>query len=582
MSTAGRPITTAFFLTVALVLTLCFEREATAQKANVDKLIELVSNKPANMDRSEWKEQRRAAVRKLGNAGDKRAVPALIRIVETEEFDVVAEHAIKALGKLGDKRAVPVLQKVYHDKSRDRYVRDMARAALRKLKAGTGKAPATNGGGGNGSGGGSIGGGSTVSSGEAVTVPTGPKFAEGTLGATERITLAVGAARLAYDTLFERPTLDGNVRGEYERTRDLKSWAYRYGANAAVVGAYIDHPDSVVPESSGRAYALTINTLGTADARFYLSGQPIYGLLQSALGVTATVVKVDRPNSSGDSDVKETIINTDVNAGLGVGYGRVLDVGQALRLRRLEKVLEDSKMLGRRITPDLAERILRAWWTLRNELGWYKRLTITVKMLREAGVLLGEPDAGTSYKLLQVLMDGQLNRRRQGLDVSVSVAESYLIRDDDQGLVDGRFESALVRARFGKQNRDGTNEILGEGFARYRFGDSNPKAFAASGAWRKYFYGPNFDPIGALEIAGEIGWANDDIPGITSGRTISARLGWLWTHSRASRFRASATVSLISEELFIGAGIEATYGFLDVGFVGAGTYSKLGSAPAAR
>jgi hypothetical protein len=195
-------------------------------------------------------------------------------------------------------------------------------------------------------------------------------------------------------------------------------------------------------------------------------------------------------------------------------------------------------------------------------------------------VLLGEPDAGTSYKILRILEDGQLNYRPSGFDVSLGVAETYLTRDDDQGLADGRFESALVRGRYGRQNRDGTLEIIGEGAARYRFGDTNPAAVTASAAWRSYFYAKAFDPIGALEIAGEVGWADDDVAATTAGRTISARVGWLWAHSRASRFRVSGTAALISGELFIGASLEATYGFLDTGFVGASTYRSLGATAA--
>ena len=62
------------------------------------------------MDRSTWKEKRRDAARKLGQSKDKRATPVLMRLAETETFDIIGDIAIEGLGNLGDQQAVPVLQ----------------------------------------------------------------------------------------------------------------------------------------------------------------------------------------------------------------------------------------------------------------------------------------------------------------------------------------------------------------------------------------------------------------------------------------------------------------------------------------
>ena len=94
----------------------------------IGSLIELVRRRPDGKDRDQWREERRDAARELGDSGDKRAVPVLIQIVETEQFDAVGEIAIVSLGKLGDDRAVPVLQAVVEDSSRNRFVCSAARS----------------------------------------------------------------------------------------------------------------------------------------------------------------------------------------------------------------------------------------------------------------------------------------------------------------------------------------------------------------------------------------------------------------------------------------------------------------------
>ncbi|MBT8493701.1 MAG: HEAT repeat domain-containing protein, partial [Deltaproteobacteria bacterium] len=106
---------------------------AQNKQSQVTELVQLLSKQPDGMDVIEWKEKRRDAARKLGDLGDTRAVPTLIKVVEKEEFDVVGEFAIEALGKLGDDRAVEVLRRVAANPARDRDQRKAARKALKRL-----------------------------------------------------------------------------------------------------------------------------------------------------------------------------------------------------------------------------------------------------------------------------------------------------------------------------------------------------------------------------------------------------------------------------------------------------------------
>src|SRR5512132_1907492 len=102
-----------------------FAMPALAQPADVPALIKLIENQPNDMDRTTWKEKRREAARKLGQSKDKRAVPVLINLAETETFDIIGDIAIEGLGNLGDASAVPVLQKIVADNNRDKATRDI-------------------------------------------------------------------------------------------------------------------------------------------------------------------------------------------------------------------------------------------------------------------------------------------------------------------------------------------------------------------------------------------------------------------------------------------------------------------------
>jgi hypothetical protein len=542
---------------------------APAAADEVDDLIQLVREQPADMDRTAWKEERREAARKLGQSRDARAVPVLIEVVETETFDVIAEIAIEALADIGDPRAVPVLQRIHADDQRDRYVRDMAATALRELGAepGTGadpepSTPPTPG---------------TAGASGDLAGPTGPSpgpaFGEDVLAATERLTFALGSARLRYDTVSDRPSIDGDVRGTYERDVERDTRAIRYGVDAAAAAGLLDYPE---PDSGSRV--LAASALGHGRARFYTGGGPFFGQLEAASVVALNSTKIDRPGD--DNDTSETMLNLDLHAGIGFGYGRVLEVGEAIRVARIEKVLRDARMLGRPITPDLAERLMRVWWTLRRELGYHQRLIATVKLLREAGVLLGEPDASTTYRILQVLQDGQLAQRPHGFVFWMAIGESYLVRDESLPVADGRIETVLARARYGHQQADGTRELVGEAFGRYRIlagdGDPTPWSTGVAGALRRYVYGDYADPVGALELRAELGASTDGADDDEIGTRVAGGVGWLWIPNRASRFRLSADLALESGALFVGASFEAAYGLLDVGYVGAGGIGLLG------
>ena len=112
-----------------IIAALLWASVAHAQNADVPALVKLIETQPSDMDRPAWKEKRRDAAKKLAQSKDKKAVPELMKLAETETFDVIGEIAIEGLGNLGDAQAVPLLQRIEADPSRDRGQRDKARAA---------------------------------------------------------------------------------------------------------------------------------------------------------------------------------------------------------------------------------------------------------------------------------------------------------------------------------------------------------------------------------------------------------------------------------------------------------------------
>jgi len=116
-----------------IVAALLVASTAHAQGVDVPCLIKLIENQPSDMDRSTWKEKRRDAARKIVQSKDKRGVPVLIKLVETETFDIIGEIAIEGLGNLGDASAVPTLQKIANDNAREKSQRELAKKALAKL-----------------------------------------------------------------------------------------------------------------------------------------------------------------------------------------------------------------------------------------------------------------------------------------------------------------------------------------------------------------------------------------------------------------------------------------------------------------
>jgi hypothetical protein len=572
---------------LAAALALAAPRAVAQPAADVPALIKLIENQPEGTDRTAWKESRRDAARKLVASKDKRAVPELIKLAETETFDIIGEIAIEGLGTLGDKSAVPTLQKIVADNSRDRSQRDLAKKALAKLGApesgGAGNTGGTGGDGGTGTG--DTGTGDTgdtgtgletgleTGTGDAGTdtgsstdggglgslvgtrtgdLPVGPALPDDTIAAYDRLTFAVGGAHLRYDSTRNLTTLDADVAGRYQRRIERERMAWGLDGSAHVVTGFVN------PEGGDTSKGAVVDVRAAGEARFYAG--KIYGIGQAVAALDTTYIST----AGGTRDVRNA---ADFQIALGGGFGRMLDVGAALRVRRISTVLDRARALGRPIDASLARRLQLTWWALRGDKSAWRMLTATVAILREAGVLLGEPDAGLTYELLEVLRDGQLDRRTAGFDAYLAISESYLLREEDTGAPDGRYEQALARVAYAKQLPGETSEITGEAYARYRLfagdGDNTPWGLGASARWRKFTYGEHFDPLVALDVGAHLAVDDPDVDGVDLGFLVGGDVGLTLRPNRASALRLAGNLVFDRGEMILGATLEATYGLGD-------------------
>ncbi len=575
-------------LAIAAIV-VCVAGVAHAQPADIPALIKFVETQPPDMDRSAWKEKRRDSVRRLGQSKDKRAVPVLMRLAESESFDIVGEIAIEGLGNLGDQQAVPVLQKIANDVARDKGQQELAKKALKKLGASadlpkatptpvaptptptptppdptptdptptpTPITPAP-----------TPAGHALLGDKPTTEVPQGPELSDDTLAASERLTFVGGGANLGYDSLRKRTDFDASAEGHYAKRVERTSMAWGVNIDANLVAGYIN------PQGRAQTRGADGSAKGVGEVRFYTGS--LYGVGKAGLGLGFAYIS-DKDDTDPNADYKDARFDADIQVALGVGYGRLLDVGAAIRVRRLSRTLDAARALGKPIDGATAKKLELAWWALRGERSTYRALVTTVAILREAGIVLAEPDAGLAFEILNVLRDTQLYVRPSGYDAQLAFGESYLVRDNTMD-EDGRVEQILFQAGYGMQLADDTLEVSANAYARLRIlgdaGQPAPFATGVHGAVRKFTYGEHGDPYGMIDVSLDLSAGNDDRGvgnNMTSdlGTRIEGQVGWTWWLNQASGLRLAGDITEDTGHVFFGAKLAITYGFLDGAFAG--------------
>jgi hypothetical protein len=386
-------------------------------------------------------------------------------------------------------------------------------------------------------------------------LPALPEVSDDTLASTERLTFASGTANFAYDTLRKRLDFDADVSGSYERRVEKEKMAYGYDASAHVVSGIIN------PDGTAQQRGAEVVAQGDGEARFY-TGQ-IYGVGKAAAAIQMNYVSdVDNNGNA----VKFTHTYGDIQIALGGGYGRVVDVGAAIRVRRLARALDANRALGKPIDAATSKKLQLTWWALRGERTTYRALVSTVAILREAGILLSEPDAGLTYEILNVLRDTQLYVRPSGFDAQVTFGEGYLDRPFNN-TASGRVEQLLANAGYGLQLDEDKLEFVGNAYGRLRLfapdNEPSPWAAGASAAMTRFTYGEHGDPFGALDLGANVMLSSDDNMNSDKELRIAGELGFTYYINQAGGLRLAAQVAEDRGAVFLGASLQATYGLLD-------------------
>jgi hypothetical protein len=180
-----------------------------------------------------------------------------------------------------------------------------------------------------------------------------------------------------------------------------------------------------------------------------------------------------------------------------------------------------------------------------------------------------------------VLRDPSFDGRPSGVDAQLLIAESFLMREArfGGGLTPGdvcgepvgestgcRFESLLVRARAARQ-LGLANDAYVTLDARYQLtGDVKPWQAQAGGRWRRFVHGDHAELLGTFDVGAALLVSDDGGMDSRKGMRVMGEVGWTWQLNRASGVRLAAHGAYEEKVFFLGASLEASYGFLDGGF----------------
>ncbi|MFH0900891.1 MAG: hypothetical protein V2A73_09710 [Pseudomonadota bacterium] len=382
------------------------------------------------------------------------------------------------------------------------------------------------------------------------------------LAATESWTFVVGSGTAAYDSVRKKPQASGSASSHYRRSMDTTTYGYTTEAGLALAAGAYDRDGS---SSDTGSFGLVFHGAGRIDGRLYPGlARGAFGYLETFVDAGASMFFIERRSD----DYSDIAPSYGLGAGIGLGYGRILDVGAALRLRRLESILRQENLLARPIDADTARELFAIWWGLRGETGSRRRLVATLKVLRESGTLLVDPDPETTYSIVQVLEDQNLDGRFAGVEARCGIGEAFEgidARPQADDLEWSRAESLIARALYGRQLAGGTADVTAAVRASYKLGDPGLWTVQGDVALRRFFYGREHDPVGALELslsAGISDAAETPPPERDAGHRISGSVGYTAFPNRASSLRVAATITAEADDFVVGLAVTGFYGLL--------------------
>lgn len=591
----------SFILLSTIFLSIILPSAAFAQDNN-DKLIRILQERPAGMPREEWQEQRREAVRELKRRRDKRAVPALLEIVRHERLDVLLEMAISALGELGDRRAIEPLRQLSADPSLDSYVRNEATEALRKLGATVDnraehsersstqmeelprldtsaaaneqprrryekgyrisgdeqvwRQPGRS----------AVGGrksawttksleeekNSPSSTAISPIVPIDLSLERGLLAKSEEWKIGIDKLGYQYDGAAERKSGALGLQGKYRQYMEKEKLGYSLagGTSSSFLMAQANTEASV--------WQISQMLQAAAEGRYYLISESSSSVKGGYFAQIACGLSESASWGRASANIQENSAATlSLSCGAGPGWGRVINVGALLRLRRFERALRASGLVLNGIPTEIGNKLQLIWFKQRNTIGVWQQLDYSLALLEQHG-LLSTKDIGsqTAYRLIRILEDPQPNDRPAGLlfRLGYGAGRTMISQLDDYFLsfVYGGIEYDV--------QKDSLTSFTSKLRLFYQLANE-PEVWGASLdlGYTRYLYGEQEDPLGGISTFAQLGYSDQST---SNARTAKVLLGAGYSRffDRASRLTLSLLGGVENQAGLIMLNLEFEYG----------------------
>lgn len=309
----------------------------------------------------------------------------------------------------------------------------------------------------------------------------------------------------------------------YRRYLEKERYAWEVTANALLI-PYLSHVFG--DDRDDTDFTLTIEPSVAWNMRYYPMGDSMPLMLMAGFSVINNFMLLYESREPGfpmlspfplEDDNETYWINLSyTNAAFGVGLGRVLNVSPATRLRKIEKYLLERKYISRSIPTDVGNTILLHWYELRNEVGYYKHIAYSLKILQERGFLERSLDYRATYAIQQMIRDGQLNRRDEGWMAAAFLNINPWVSVDRHTDVDHMewLGTGIIYNYSRVLSEDNVFSVEGTLHADPGVMDSPLSwlVFNTNPSYSYYFYNEYMDPLGSLRVGGwfQLGTAFDD------------------------------------------------------------------------
>lgn len=422
--------------------------------------VEILLTRPTGMDEDAWRVARREAARRLGSSRSPKAADALIQVVETERYDAVLSIAMKSLAKIGDPRAIDALQKVYADRSVDNFVRQDAAEAIRAL-GGTpkddarllGEADAGPVGGGGGVSGPQLGVmGEASVAGDDFEAGEGIRPLPSTVRARDReLAFVLGNLDLSANIGLRRPP-GGAQTGDpvladaglgvvsaYVDERERWGWT----AQGVLWGSLRNGDVTATPAPDGSDDGNTLyfgqSLAGSASIHAYFGATDFHAFGTLGLSERLSMIRVQDVQDTGvdESALSDTRFGMDVIPAAGLGWGRHLNRGAALRVDAIVAALEAENILTRPLDAPTRRALQEATYRQANRLSTYPRLAAVIGILTRGGFLARRPGPRLVHRLRSILDDPSYLERMGGIRVRTGFLFGAAIAQKDRFLREG-------------------------------------------------------------------------------------------------------------------------------------------------